>query len=37
MDVHDIPSVIVHLVTVTRGINDVQPQTHTILLDDLKY
>lgn len=37
MDIHDIPSVVVHLVTITGGINNVQPQTHTILLNDLKY
>jgi len=28
-------SVIVDLITITRGIDNVQPQTNTILLDDV--
>jgi hypothetical protein len=37
LDVGDIPSIVVHLVTITGGINNVQPQTYTIFLDDWKY
>ena len=28
-------SVVVDLITITRGIDNVQPQTNTILLDDV--
>lgn len=32
--VNTIPSVIVHLVAVSRGVDNVQPQTHSVFLDD---
>ena len=32
--VHRVPSVVVHLVAVSWGINDVQTEAHTILLND---
>jgi hypothetical protein len=31
----NIPSIVVDLVTVARGIDNVQPQTHTVFLNDL--
>jgi len=29
-----LPSIIVHLITIARGIDNVEPQAHTVFLND---